>query len=77
MTQIAEVAVAESDPFYHFDLVVGTFREAVRVRAVKGVQDVLGPVSEDTHQGFEFRKINGSRIQGEFVKSVSCLRAVF
>ena len=47
LSEIVEIAVSKGDSLQHFDLVVASFREPVRISAVKTVQDVFRPVPKN------------------------------
>ena len=68
-TEISETAIAESDAFEHFDLVVDPFGEAVGVGAVESVENVGLPVFQHRQAGGILWQIGNERMCAKGAKA--------
>lgn len=50
-----EASDAEANAFEYLGLVVAALGEAVGIRHIKAVEDILGPVAHGGYAGFKFR----------------------
>lgn len=54
VSEVFKVPVSVSVPFNHFDLVVRSLGETIRIRMVKSIQNVLRPVGQHCQTCIEF-----------------------
>ena len=75
-TEILETAIAESDAFEHFDLVVNPFGETVGVAAVESVKDVGLPVFQHRQARGKLWQIGNERMCAKEPKAFFRLQGI-
>lgn len=58
-----EASDAEADTLEYFGLVVAALDEAVGIRDIEAVENVLGPVAHSGDAGFKFRNMTIFRVE--------------